>query len=706
MSVSALTSLFSPRSVAIIGPSEKNPWAGLVLGGLGAMEFGGPVHLVNRRGGDVLGRRTVPTVGDIGELVDSAFVMVPAAALEQTIEEMAQAGIGFGVVVTSGFAELGADGSAEQARLFGRARDLGVRLMGPNSLGFINFVDRVCLSAIPVELPLLDNPRVAVVSQSGATAGLICATAYATNIGLSHVVAMGNEALIDLAEVLDFVIDDPTTRAIAVFAETIRDPSAFLGAARRALAAEKPIVMLKVGVGTLAAEVAQAHTGALVGNDKVFSAICRDLGIIRVNTIEQLLQTAALLAHSGVLREGGFGVASMSGGTCEMIADLGEAAGVPFATLAPETKAKLQPILADYATIQNPLDVTGGVLSNLKAYGDAVAIVGADPSVSLAAACFDVPQTERREISLTKPLLRYLSDGLEQSGVPGFLLAQSYLGFGDYGRGLIAEARTGHYALGLGTAMQAVSDAFRWSVAIRDARLRTPAPPIQATDARPDDERQTLDFFESRGVPVVPARIVRSAAEAAAAADAHGGPVVLKILSPDIAHKTEVGGVALNIIGTDAAGAAFDAMMEEVAQRAPDARLDGVIVSPMRGKGVELIVGIARDPAWGPVLAVGIGGVLVEILADADLHLLPVAPADVEAMLGRLKATRLLDGYRGGPAVDRARLAEVIAAIGNAALALGPDLMSLEVNPLWASGDQVECLDALAIWKNAEESGH
>ncbi|AMK25596.1 acetate--CoA ligase family protein [Sphingobium sp. TKS] len=698
-----LKDLFAPRSVAILGASEKNPWAGLVLATLERIGFDGPIHLVNPRGETVLGRPVVRSATAIGAPVDSAFIMVPATALEETLRDMARAGITKGVVVTSGFAELGEAGTVEQNRLFDLARSLGLTLMGPNSLGFVNMVDRVALTAVPVTLPILPDPKVGVISQSGATAAIISNTAHATNVALTHVVALGNEAMVDMSDAIDFMVADPATKAIAIFAESVRRPDAFIRAAGQALLARKPIVLLKVGVGELAAQVAQAHTGALVGDNRVFDAVCRDLGIIRVDTIEQLLQTANLIGHTGVLGEGGFAAASMSGGACEMIADLGEAQGVPFAALAADTTRQLAATLPAYASTHNPLDVTGGVLANLQAFEDALATIGQDPSVALVAACFDLARTPEGDV-LGRPVIAHLTAGIGRSGVPGFLMPQSYLSVSDYGRETLSETGMPLSVAGLGHAMAAVGAAFRWSAKVREGLEQRDANAATARPAsRPRTERETLDYLESRGVPVIPARIARSADEAAEFAEQQDGPIVLKIHSPDIAHKTEVGGVALNISGSTAAAREYEAMVARVAGQKPKAAIEGVILSPMRPAGLELIVGIARDPAWGPVLAVGLGGVWVEILKDADLALLPVTPDQVERMLGRLKARKLLDGYRGQPAVDRKKLAQVIAAIGDAALALGPELVSLEINPLRVTGSDVECLDALAIWADQPE---
>lgn len=697
MTTSPLHRLFKPRSIAILGASEKNPWGAMALKLLEKFNFTGPVHLVNRRGGMVLGRPSVTTATAIGEQVDAAFIAVPAAGLGEAVEEMAAAGIRHGVVVTSGFAEIGPDGAAEQARIFDRARDLGLTLLGPNSLGFNNFVDQVGLGTLPLVTPVLPAPRVGLVSQSGATAGILCRTAARTNVSLTYAVALGNEAQVGLAAVLDFLVADPATRAIAVFAETIRDADAFISVAKRALAAGKPIIMLKVGVGELAAAVAQAHTGALVGDDRIFDAVCAELGIIRVNTLEELLTTADFLAFTGILPDRKFAVASISGGACEMMADLGEAHGVPFSRFDTETVARVAAELPGYGAAHNPLDITGAAMADPDLFRRSIAAIAPDPEVGLVAACFELP-TDAADISgVTRPVIRAIAQGISETGVKGFLLQQTYQPITDFGRAIAGEAGLGQVVSGLDQAMRAVAAAFAWSAKARRG-LPPPLPLPAPIAARPATERETLDMLGAAGVPVVPARIVRSREEAVAAAAAMGEAVALKILSPDIQHKTEVGGVRLNLSGQAAVARAYDAIMASVTAARPQARIDGVIVSPMRTGGVELFVGVARDPSWGLAIAVGFGGVLVELLQDSSLRRLPVSPVQVREMLGGLRGAKLLAGYRGGPAVDLDAVADAISRIGNAALALGPDLASLEINPLWVKGDKVECLDALAVW--------
>lgn len=697
MTTSPLLRLFNPRSIAILGASEKNPWGAMALKLLDNFNFTGPIHLVNRRGGTVLGRPTVTAATGIGEPVDAAFIAVPAAGLAEAVEEMAAAGIRQGVVVTSGFAEIGPEGVAEQARVFSRAGDLGLTLLGPNSLGFNNFVNKVGLGTLPLVTPTLAAPRVGLVSQSGATAGILCRTAARTNVSLTYAVALGNEAQVGLAEVLDFLVDDAGTRAIAVFAETIRDPAGFIPVAKRALAAAKPIIMLKVGVGELAAAVAQAHTGALVGDDRIFDAVCAELGIIRVQTLEELLTTADFLAFTGVLPDRKFAVASISGGACEMMADLGEAHGVPFARFTAETVARVAAELPGYGAAHNPLDITGAAMADPDLFRRSIAAIAPDPEVGLVAACFELP-TDAAELSgFNRPAIRAIAQGIAEAGVKGFLLQQTYQPISEFGRSIAQEAGLGQVVSGLDHAMRAVGAAFAWSAKVR-AGLPPPLALPAPIAARPVTERETLEMLGAVGVPVVPARIVRSRDAAMAAAAAIAEPVALKILSPDIPHKTEVGGVRLHLSGDAVVGEAYDAIMASVTAARPQARIDGVIVSPMRTGGLELLVGVARDSGWGLALAVGFGGVLVELLQDSSLCRLPVSPAQVREMLVGLRGARLLAGYRGAPATDLDVVAETISRIGNAALALGPDLASLEINPLWVRGDKVECLDALAVW--------
>jgi len=689
-----LSRLLRARSVTLIGASDNNPWCAMVARGLAAGGFEGPVHLVNARGNQALGRETVRSCTDLPE-VDAAFIAVPAAAIGAAIEDMAAAGISHGVVVTSGFAELGGEGKRAEERLFGRAAELGVTLMGPNSLGFANLVDKVCLSAIPLR-PALPSSGVALVSQSGATSAMLYSFAHQQGIGLTHSVALGNEAMIDLCDVVEFLLDDERVKAVAIFAESIRDAGRFRAIAERALKARKPIVVQKVGVGELTAAVAQAHTGALVGDDRVFQAACDAYGVMRASSIEDLIVTAGLLASTGPIdAEKGFALISASGGACEIAADGGELAGVPFPPFADATRDRLGEVISAYGATHNPFDITGAVMAKPEMYADAVRAIGMDGQFGLIGLITEVGESEAATSPASLGMIRATARGLADIDVPVVLIQQYLKPVSEFGRTVLAEHGLPALTGGLDHAMRALGRLWHWS-------RRVALPPPTATTATassaelPRGERATLEFLSGHGVPVIPQRVVRTTHEAAAAAAEIGGSLALKILSPDIAHKTEVGGVALHV-PPEEAGAAFERILASARTKCPDAEIQGALVSPMREEGVDLIVGVVRDPVWGLAIAVGLGGIWVELLKDSALRLLPVSRGEARDMLLSLKAAPLLTGYRGTPALDIDRIAEAIVGIGNAAIALGHGLEALEVNPLRVTAACPEALDALAV---------
>ncbi|MFM0394913.1 acetate--CoA ligase family protein [Paraburkholderia phytofirmans] len=548
-------------------------------------------------------------------------------------------------------------------------------------------------------LPVLPGGRIALISQSGATAGLLAQQAHRQNIGLSHVVALGNEAMIDLADVLDYAVEQPSVKAIALFAETIRRPERFLAVAERALQLRKPIVVLKVGSSPLTAEVAQAHTGALVGDDRVFNAVCAQYGLVRVDSLEQLLVTASVLAHLGPLEDKGFAAVSISGGACEVMADAGSAAGVRFARFAPATLERLKDVVADFGAAHNPLDITGAAMAKPEMLRQVLEILGRDPDVGLLGCTFDMPSSAQLTHGFSLAMLDNTLRGFASVKCPTILLEQTMKDTTDHARSLMTTHEVPFLSPGIDGTMRAIGHAYNWSSCLRRERRRASVPQTLSSE-RPTTERAALDYLSSHHVPVIPATVVHSAEEAFAAAQSMAAPVALKILSPDIFHKTEVGGVALDLRTPERAQQAYTQIIANVGSRAPNARVDGVIVSPMRTGGIELFVGVAKDPMFGKVLAVGLGGIWVEAMSDTALRLLPVEPEDVTEMLGELKARKILEGYRGAPAVDLGKLSAVISRIGNAALALAEDMVTLEVNPLYVQADTIEALDALVVWRD------
>lgn len=691
-----LAAMLRPRSIAILGASDRSRWSSTALANLVDGGFAGEAHLINRRGGLVHGRAAATSCVALGQQVDLGIVMVPGGAVLDAITDLAEAGGRAAVVLTAGFAETGPAGAATQAKLVRHARQLGVRLLGPNCLGFINFIDHTYAWTTPVQA--LPHPgHVAIVSQSGATAYFLSTLAYKENIALSHVVSTGNEADLDCSEVIEYLLDDPDTKAIATFVETIREPAIFLRAARLAMARGKPIVVLKVGASEVTAKSAQAHTGALVGDDRVFDGICAQYGLIRVRSIEELLSTADIIARTGPLRPGGLGIVSNSGGISEIAADTAHGYGIDLPALSEAGTARVQAALPDLATAHNPVDVSGAIEpaeceTILRAFG-------AEPDyAAILCPWYEIPTSAEQMSERLTQLHHHLAIGLNEAPIPGLLVSYTNTVVNDFARAIIAETGAPYFACGLDRAVRGLAHAFRWSARLREGIAPAAGPDVVQDNSHPQDERTTLAYLAGRGVPVIPSVLAGTAEQALQAAAGMGGPVVLKISSPDILHKSDIGGVALNLEGEAAIAGAFARVMDSARAAMPQAQIDGVLVAPMRERGVELLVGITRDPQWGPVLAVGLGGIWVETLRDVALRLLPVSPDEVLRMLDQLRGRALLDGQRGVPPADRAAVAKVIAAIGDAALGLGPALETLEVNPLWVRGDRVEALDALAVW--------
>lgn len=756
-----LAALFSPRSIAFVGATERSVWTRAAFTNLRTLGYDGKIFLVNRKGGEVLGHPAVSTIREIGEPVDVALLMVPSEALLDTLPELSAAGIRNAIILSAGFAESGAAGRDLQERLMDLAREHGISLLGPNCLGFVNYTNKAPVWTVSLRPQRARDAKIAIVSQSGALAAQMSYFAQWQGIGLTYMASTGNEVGVGVAQVIDYLVDDPATRSIALFLESVRDAPAFARACLRASRTGKPIVVLKVGSSEVTVRSAQAHTGSLVGDDRVFDAVCRRFGLVRVTSLEDLILTAEVLARWGRLPEGGLGLISLSGGLCEIAADRAADAGVNLPALSSATTARLAAALPNFGTPHNPLDVTGGALLDPSLLEKSLDAMTAEPEFAAILAVLDVASAAADDSKLLRQLLAGVAAAQARADRATLLISHTVRPFSELSEEIIDATGCNYLPCGLEHGIRAVARALEWAKLAREARSmqldaidrlhsgsvshvlihqqhsstrhspgRLPecadplrkqlmgeniswpsgpaavdacprserSVPAVVDDARPQSERQVLDYLQARGVPVVPAKVVHSAEEAVRHASVLGSPVALKIVSPDIPHKTEVGGVMLDVIGDASVAAAYEQILSSARRALPEAHIEGVSVGPMRGAGVELFVGTMRDPQWGPVITVGLGGVWVEALRDTSLRLLPISQADALAMLDELRGKALLNGFRGTPAVDRTAVAKVIVAIGDAALALGSQLVSLEINPLRASGERVEALDGWAEW--------
>jgi len=724
--VDQVRQLFNPRSIALVGATDKSRWSWSIYANLKVHRFPGPVYLVNPRGVPVHGEQSYRTVADLPAPVDLAFVMVPTPAVLGVLAEVADAGIPSVVLLTSGFAEVGEEGAELERQVVDLATRRGLTILGPNGNGYINAASGITPYGLPIDNPLLRGP-VGVVLQSGALCSAVLTLAQSRNVGVSLQVSMGNESMVSMTDVMRYLIDDDATRVIALFIESVRHPGEFLALAREALAKGKPVVAIKVGRSQAGARVARAHTGSLVGDDAVVDAVFRRSGVIRVDSLEDLIITAGLLAATGPLPGNRFGFITASGGASEIIADRSEDEGIEIPEFAPETVARLRRVVPDFAAVHNPVDVTGYILINRQLMRDALTAVQDDPGLDALVLVSDLPRTAPPDPAPVIDMFRESSALLRGAAKPVIVMGNTLTDITPWGRDVAAQTGYPYVLGGIHHGMTALGNAVRWSAlhsaaktsAARTSAAKTSAAEtavattgaaVQEPSAQPEpalplpgeagaswSEHRAARFLATHGIPVVPSALVTTPEQAADTADAVGYPVVVKLAADGIEHKSDIGGVKVGLTTPEQVRAAFEDVT--AAGRAAGADVQGALVQPQRTGGIELLVGIVTDPAWGQVLAVGLGGVWVEILADTALEVLPVGRDQVLAALRRLRGARLFDGPRGTEKADLDAVADAITAVAALAKRLGDRLEALEINPLLVRGSQVEALDALITWR-------
>ena len=715
-----LRAFFAPRSIALVGASDNSGWARFIVASCATTGFPGPLTAVHPRATGAFGLPVVPSLRDLAEPAELAFILTPVQAVEGVLDDMGAAGIPNAVVLASGYREVGEAGRSREDALLDRAVANGVTMLGPNCLGFVNAHSRSAPYALALPPPLIAGP-VGVALQSGALASVVLAFAKAHAIGLSLLTSMGNEAMMKTADVLDYLVEDEATRVICLFLEEIGDPARFAQVAEKADRAGKPIVALKVGSSPAGQQAALAHTGSVAGDDAVVDAVLRQLNVIRVTSLEELLTTGAALGYSRWPRGRRMGVLTLSGGSCDIIADAAGARGVAIPDFSAETEAAIAALLPPFASAHNPLDVTGfGTLANLSgrkgpltAVDHALDIAVQDPNLDFVLfSGVTLPEARPPDEDAARTLetrVDWLAMRMGSAPIPIIPVATTCVNVSDYGRGLLRKHGI-TFLGGLDLGMTALGHTLRWLE--NRGQVRAPIPPRAAVPslgpgpaartAGPWPEEAARRLLADAGVPVVPGGLAGSAGEAVEIAFRVGLPVALKICSAQITHKSDIGGVVLGL-GSDAEVRAGYEKVRAAGQAVPEATVDGVLVTPMRTGGTELLAGVTVDPAFGPVLAVGLGGIWVEVLNDTSLRLLPVDAAEVRRMLGELRGLPLLQGARGTAPASLDAVAGAIAALGEAALALDGTLRALEVNPLWVNGDQVEALDVLVITEAREQ---
>jgi acyl-CoA synthetase (NDP forming) len=708
--VARLRAMFGARSVALVGATDRSQWSKTTYENLRTFSPGVDVHLVHPRHLKVHGQATVPSLRDLPTPVDLAYLMVPTSAVLEVVGEAAEVGIRNLVILTAGFSETGDEGFERERQLVALTRDRQLTVLGPNGNGFVNLAGSVTPFGLPIQPPLESGP-VGVVLQSGGMASVVLTGALGRGIGVSLLVSTGNEAVTSATDVMRYLIADDETRVVAAFLESVRDPDEFRVVAGLALEAGKPLVVLKVGRSEIGARVAQAHTGALADDDRVVSAAFEQLGVIQVDSLEEMVATAGYLGHHPGVRGRRIAAVTASGGVCNLVADQCATEGLELPEFPPETLEELGQILPEFSNPHNPLDVTGYIVVDPAISGQALRAVArrVEGYYDILLYQMGIPTAEPRDPALVERRFDSVIETRAEVPVPLVLLGVMSSNLHPFAHRVLGDR--GLYVLdGIALGIRAIGHGARYQER-RDAWLARTEPTSAPRRPRPAGahgvwaEHRVRDLLTSAGVPQLPARVAHSHKEAAEFAADLGGRIVLKAVSDELVHKSDAGGVRLDIDPASAASV-YESLMRDVASSRPDINIDGVLVTPYRPGGVELLVGVVTDPAWGKVLSLGLGGVWVEIFDDIAMRLLPLTEADVIGMLGSLRAAPLLHGARGSTPVNLDAVSAVVVRIARLAESLGDALHTLEINPLRVEGDAVEVLDALAVWhEELEEKG-
>jgi acetyltransferase len=683
-----LERLFRPRSIAIVGASEDfSKINGRPLRFLLDKEYPGQIFPVNPKYRTLAGLPCYPSVAAIPEPVDLAIIAVPARAVPDAVADCVARQVGAAVVFSSGFGEMGEAGRELEARVVGAARRGGLRLCGPNTVGFMNTFDRVLATFSQAgDGPTPPGPA-AFLTQSGAFGTAMIGLGRQQGLAFGYFVNTGNEADLTFADLLGWIVDDPKVRVVAGYIEGLRDGRRLLAVADRALEAGKPLVIAKVGRSAAGARAAASHTGALAGQDRVYADVFRQKGILRPRDEEGLLDLVSAFVLAPLPAGRGLGLVTHSGGAGVLMADRAEELGLTVPELHPGTQAALRRVVPAFGAVRNPVDITAQFIAEPALLRAALELVLADPGID--AAIFYLGLMERfadqvvanlREVreKTAKPLLvawvaapEAARAALRASGIcvlPSATRAVEAV----HGLAQFAAAHRRRLARAAGAASPpgaagAIERARRAAQAAGTAVLSAP---------------HAFELLAAYGVRAPRARVVASAEEAAAAVEALGGPAALKIESPAIPHKTEADAIRLDVHGAAAARRAFEEIVGNARRHAPAAPIHGVLVQEMVPGGVEVALGFRRDPQFGPVVMVGLGGVLVEVLEDVAFGAAPLTRDEAEEMVRSLRGARVLAGLRGRPPADRDALVDALLAVSRIAIDGERALDELDVNPL------------------------
>ncbi|MGH7033963.1 MAG: acetate--CoA ligase family protein [Stellaceae bacterium] len=692
-----ISRLMRPRSIAIVGVSPEPSSAGfLMLRNLEAFGYQGAIHLVSRNRDEINGRACVRTIDDLPDGVDAAMLLIPRVAIEEAVKACARKKIGAITIFAAGFGEAGGEWKTAQDRIAAIAEEAGIALCGPNCLGVVDYVRRLPLTfSQQVGEPLDAKSGVVVVAQSGGLAGVIRVALKAKDIPVICTVSTGNEAVLGLEDYAAFLIEDPATQVVAAFAEQIRRPERFLAMAARARELGKPIVLLHAGRSAAAQESARSHTGAMVGNYAVMQTVLAHGAVLQAESLEELIDVCELMTRFPTPPTKGCAMVTDSGAVKGMTLDFCDAIGLDLPPLSPALAAQLQAELPDFVGAGNPLDLTAQAITHLDMYERTIRPLLADEAygslvlTAIVSSASDYALRKGRAslkpmIGAKKPVI-YAMLG-DEAEVPGALIAE-------------ARAANVPFFRSPERALRSLARVTAYGRALERAKARrTPravaAPPVPAGGTL--TEHQSKAYLAGCGLALPRGRLAQSREEARTIAAEIGFPVALKLQASALSHKSDAGGVILHLGDEPSLDAAWAKL--EAVTRTRGLAIEGVLVEQMAKPGIETIVGARRDPQWGPVMLVGLGGIWAEALSDVRILPVGLDEAEIAREIRALRGAKLLDGMRGTPPADVAALARTVALIGGV-VAARPEIAEIEINPLtvYPEGEGALALDALIV---------
>lgn len=706
--IKSLESFFNPKSVAVIGASlDTVKPSGRPLIALKNSGYKGKLFAVNSQYQELFGVKCYASVMDIPEEIELALVVVPSSKTLDILKECISKNVKAAIVIASGFAEIGEEGKLIQGQISNLALRSSMRICGPNTTGIISTPYRMVANFAVDSLPdSISLPNFAgLITQSGGFGYAIYEMIQNYGIGCSYFINSGNEADVDFSDYLAYLAKDTYTKVVSGYMEGVKNGSKFIEASGIALAEGKPVVLMKTGRSADAAKAAASHTGALTGSDRVYDAVFRQKGIIRVESFHEMLAVLNVLVGEKLPCGNKIAIITTSGGSGVFVTDKCKENGLSLARLSYSTRQKLERMLPSFASVDNPVDITSAVMVNPSLIIECARVIAEEPDVDIITIVYKVNTDEGRITdfvsemanfvnSASKPVVNLIWGHQEHvQNTVRSLVERKAPAIGEIEYGIKALALLAGYmkkkqAKGTGSTLIIEPEAKETAASVLD----------NLPNGAVLTEHESKKILAVYGIPVTREELVTDAEAAVEAAMRIGYPVVLKIESPDILHKTEVSGIRLNIKTPEEVKSAFVEIQENVKLHKPHASIKGMLVQEMLSQGLEVIIGIGRDNVFGPTVMFGLGGVFVEVFKDISLRVPPLSMEEALEMIEEIKGRRLIEGFRDMPAVDKKALAEIIMRIAQLALDF-PGIAELDINPLICTVDGIKASDALIIYR-------